>query len=217
MYLTPLKDILASTASICTILQFLAGILVCKKFAKNKSTGDASGLAFVTGFLSCSLWMLYGFLIQDKSIVIVNCVGASLQFFYTFTFYIYTIKKKLIVEQMSIALAFIGIMLFYWHIQEDISMVTRHVGLISCALTIMFFASPLTMLAHVIKVRSAESLPFPIILATFITSCQWFLYGCIIDDFFIQTPNFLGCILSGFQLALFVAFPKKRSDEELLI
>ncbi|XP_023245484.1 sugar transporter SWEET1-like [Copidosoma floridanum] len=211
------KDILAVTASICTILQFLSGILVCKKFAKNKSTGDASGLAFVTCFLSCSLWMLYGILINDKSIIIVNTFGSSLQFFYSFTFYIYTVKKNVIVKQILLALTFISFMYLYWLLEEDVSKVIRHVGLISCVFTILFFASPLINLAHVLRVRSADSLPFPVIVASFITSCQWFFYGCLINDYFIQAPNFLGCILSGFQLILFIVFPTKRSDKEQLI
>lgn len=67
------------------------------------------------------------------------------------------------------------------------------------------------------RVRSAESLPFPVILASFITSFQWFLYGCLIDDLFVQTPNLLGCVLSAFQLTLFIVFPSKKSSRELLI
>jgi len=211
------KDILASTASVCTIFQFLSGILVCRKFAKNKSTGDASGLAFVTCFISCSLWLLYGLLIQDRSIVIVNTFGSSLQFFYAFTFYIYTVKKNVIVKQMLLALTFISFMFLYWFVEEDIASVIRHVGFISCTFTILFFASPLINLAHVLRVKSADSLPFPMIVASFITSCQWFLYGCLIDDYFIQTPNLLGCILSGFQLMLFIIFPNQKSGKEQLI
>ncbi|XP_031787499.1 recombination activating gene 1 activating protein 1 isoform X1 [Nasonia vitripennis] len=218
MNLEAFRDILASTASICTILQFLSGTLVCMKFAKNKSTGDASGMTFVTCFMSCSLWLLYGILIQDKSVMIVNIIGSSLQFLYAFAFYIYTIHKKIIVKQMFLAMTFIGFMYLYWIAAEDQDLVTKRVGFISCALTILFFASPMTLLAHVIRVKSAESLPFPVIMASFITSCQWFLYGCLIDDLFIQTPNLLGCVLSAFQLALFIVFPnRKANDQELLI
>ncbi|XP_058797305.1 sugar transporter SWEET1-like isoform X2 [Phymastichus coffea] len=218
MNLVEFKDILASTASICTILQFLSGILVCRKFAKNKSTGDASGLAFVTCFMSCSLWLLYGILIQDKSVMIVNIFGSSLQFFYAFTFYTYTIHKKVIVKQMFSAILFINLMYLYWFVSEDVALVTKRIGLLSCTLTILFFASPLTLLAHVIRVKSTESLPFPVIMSSFVTSCQWFLYGYLINDLFIQTPNLLGCILSAFQLVLFIVFPNTKSnDEQLLI
>ena len=65
--------------------------------------------------------------------------------------------------------------------------------------------------------KSADSLPFPVILATFITSSQWALYGHLIDDFYIQVPNFLGSVLSAFQLALFIIYPSKKTNEEFLI
>ena len=88
-------------------------------------------------------------LIQDRSVIIVNTFGSSLQFFYTFTYYIYTVKKKIIVKQMALALSFVGSMYLYWFVADDVAMVTKRVGFISCALTILFFASPLTMLVSI--------------------------------------------------------------------
>lgn len=71
--------------------------------------------------------------------------------------------------------------------------------------------------AHVIRAKSTESLPFPVIMASMIVSCQWFVYGCLINDQFIQVPNFMGCVLSGFQLCLFLIYPNKRSDQTYFI
>ncbi|KAJ8683263.1 hypothetical protein QAD02_019055 [Eretmocerus hayati] len=167
------KDILANTASVCTILQFLSGLLVCRKFIKNKSVGDASGLAFVTGFISCSLWMIYGMLINDKSITVVNIFGSSLQFFYAFTFYIYTVKKNVIVKQMLVALTFISFMYLYWFASSDVDSVARLVGFISCAFTIAFFASPLVSLVswsvmycfNLVQLQSLKSIPHFITMA----------------------------------------------------
>lgn len=70
---------------------------------------------------------------------------------------------------------------------------------------------------HVIRAKSTESLPFPIIVASMVVSFQWFVYGCLLNDFFIQIPNFMGCILSGFQLCLFLIYPDKRLDQTYFI
>lgn len=59
-------------------------------------------------------------------------------------------------------------------------------GFICCAVTVLFFAAPLTMLFHVIKVKNSESLPFPLIASTFFVSLQWLIYGVLIDDAFVQ-------------------------------
>ena len=41
-------------------------------------------------------------------------------------------------------------------------------GLVGSSLAVSFYASPLASLAHVIRSRSSDVLPFPIILSSFI-------------------------------------------------
>lgn len=73
----------------------------------------------------------------------------------------------------------------------------------------MFFAAPCCMIADVIKKRSAEMLPLPLIFMSFVSSVQWLAFGMIAKDPFIQVPNLLGAILSGMQLSLFCIYPNK--------
>jgi hypothetical protein len=65
-------------------------------------------------------------------------------------YYIYTVKKKTIVKQILCALGFISFMYVYWFVAEDVTVVINRVGLMSCAFTILFFASPLTLLVSFI-------------------------------------------------------------------
>ncbi|XP_056638326.1 sugar transporter SWEET1 [Diorhabda sublineata] len=204
------KNILATTASICTILQFLTGTLTCQKVVQNKSTGDISAFPFVSGCLSTSLWLRYGFLINDSSIILVNTVGATLFFAYVITFYLYSINKTVILRQFLCCLFLLIIILLHIHNNVDNTELVRvHLGLMCCGVTVLFFAAPLASLLHVIKVKNTESLPYHLIFATFIVSLQWLIYGLVLKDQFVQIPNFIGCILSGFQLSLFLIYPKK--------
>ncbi|XP_066594834.1 sugar transporter SWEET1 isoform X1 [Prorops nasuta] len=212
-----IKEALATTASICTILQFLAGTLVCKKYFQKGTTGDSSGFAFVACYMSCSLWLRYGLLIGDSSVVLVNIFGSLLQLSYIIVFLTYSVKKAATLKQLSAATCFLVIVYIYCIYEDDKKLATERIGFLSCSLTILFFASPLIMLAHVIKVRSAETLPFPIIVASLVVSCQWFAYGCLINDLFIQIPNFMGCILSAFQLSLFLIYPTKQSNQSYML
>lgn len=50
---------------------------------------------------------------------------------------------------------------------------------------------------HVIRCRSAECLPFPMIAASFLVSAQWLLYGFILNDLFI-TVSIMGRSLLHF-------------------
>ncbi|XP_051163950.1 sugar transporter SWEET1 [Leptopilina boulardi] len=213
MFTTSFKDALASSASFCTILQFLAGILVCRRFMKNGTTGDTSGLAFISCFMSCSNWFCYGLLIYDSFIVLVNIFGATLQLFYVIIFMLYSVKKSTILKQLIGSITFVTFVFMYSILEPNRALAAQRIGFLSCSTTILFFASPLTMLAYVIRMKSADSLPFPIIISSLICCCQWFAYGCIQKDFFIQLPNFLGIALSMFQLSFFFIYPGKNADQ----
>ncbi|XP_011686458.1 PREDICTED: sugar transporter SWEET1 [Wasmannia auropunctata] len=212
-----IKDVLALSASVCTILQFLAGILVCKKYIRNGTTGDSSGLAFVTCFMSCSLWLRYGILIGDLFIIYVNIFGTILQICYVLIYMLYNVKRSTTIKQFTVAICLVLLIYLYSIYQKNRVLAAKHVGFLSCSLTILFFASPLISLAHVIRVKSTESLPFPVIMSSMIVSCQWFAYGCLLSDQFIQIPNFMGCVLSAFQLSLFFIYPSKRTDQTYFI
>ncbi|XP_050447787.1 sugar transporter SWEET1 [Cataglyphis hispanica] len=214
MTLMEIKDALALTASIFTVLQFLAGVLVCKKYIRNGTTGDSSCLAFITCFMSCSLWLRYGVLIGDLFIVSVNIFGTVLQICYMIIYIMYSVKGSTTIKQFMVAICFVLLIYLYSIYQEDKVLAAKHVGFLSCSLTVLFFASPLISLVHVIRVKSTESLPFPVIMASMIVSCQWFAYGCLLGDQFIQIPNFMGCVLSGFQLSLFLIYPSKRTLDQ---
>ena len=217
MISTGIRDALASTASVCTVFQFLAGVLVCRKIVKNGTTGNSSALAFVTCYTSCVLWMRYGMLIEDRFILLVNVFGTVLQASYVCVFILYSVKKSKTIKQMIAATCFLGTVYFYSFYEENAVLAAKYVGLFSCTVTVLFFASPLMMLAHVIRVKSTESLPFPIIMASLIVSSQWFAYGCLINDPFIQIPNFLGCVLSAFQLCFFLVYRSDQAMEAHLI
>lgn len=49
----------------------------------------------------------------------------------------------------------------------------------------MYLKSTIFVQMHVIRFRSVECLPFPMIVASFAVSAQWLLYGIILQDPFI--------------------------------
>ncbi|KAK3913162.1 Sugar transporter SWEET1 [Frankliniella fusca] len=208
MTLEALKESLASCASLCTVLLFMTGMFTASKILKRKTVGEDSYAPFITGFLSCSLWLRYGTLIEDPTITLVNTVGVFLHFSYL-SVYIFHSKSQLgIVKQLTPSILCLLIVLFYtFCLEENIDVVKFYVGLIASAITIAFFAAPMTKLMHVIRCRSVECLPFPMIAASFIVSAQWLLYGFILNDPFITVPNSLGCFLSFVQLTLFFIYP----------
>lgn len=185
-------------------------------------------MPFVSGLLSCSLWLKYGFLTQESAVVLVNAIGCFLFAIYCCTYCIFTVNKKRFLQQMFLVLTMIVFTIVNSRLEIDDVKASKLIGeqtpkiaylndlcvfkfsgLLCCSVGVFFFASPLIKLRHVILTRNTECLPFPIILASFFVTLQWFIYGQLIDDSFIQIPNFLGCILSAIQLTLFVIYPSK--------
>lgn len=211
-----LKDVIAISCSLCSILQFLSGTLVCQKFVQKGSTGEASPFPFVSGCLSTILWLRYGFLIQERSIILVNTVGATLCLAYCVTFYLYSIKKSIVVRQFGLCLFILIVIIAYssYNVDANQELIRQRIGTICCVMTVIFFAAPFTSLLHVCKVQSTESLPFPMIVTNFVVSLQWFIYGILIQDTFVQIPNVLGSVFSALQLSLFCIYPKKYKQLE---
>ncbi|XP_067634170.1 sugar transporter SWEET1 [Eurosta solidaginis] len=206
----PTYDVLLeASAVICTVLQFLSGAVICRKYIQKKSTGESSGLSFVCGFLSTSLWLYYGILTNEHSVILVNSIGIMLFLCYTIIYYMFSVSKKSYLKQFFIVLCIQGATWYYTNSIDLDAEKVRVMGFICCVITVCFFAAPLTMLCHVMRTKNSESLPFPLIAMTFLVSVQWVIYGVIISDTFIQIPNFLGCLLSLLQLCLFVIYPPK--------
>lgn len=68
------------------------------------------------------------------------------------------------------------------------------IGFLASSFNVAFFASPLTQIRIVLKTKNAESLPFLLILVSFISSLLWFYYGLLINDVFIKVRFLINLI-----------------------
>ncbi|CAG9096419.1 hypothetical protein JYU34_007318 [Plutella xylostella] len=194
-----------------TFVQFLSGTLVCKQYVVNRSTGDASPLPFISAIASCAVWLLYGFVKSDANLICINIIGITLMVIYTVVFYLYAQKKRSVIKQAVLLLIFLMTVTEYTIVDTNYFRVKDNLGILACVLTLFTIGAPLSKLLHVIHVQNTECLPFPMILMSFIVCTMWYMYGKLIDDMFIQLPNFLGGLIAAFQLLLFVVYPSKAS------
>lgn len=135
---------------------------------------------------SCSLWLKYGLLTDEKSVTVVNLVGSSLFLSYVITFFVFTTNKKLLFRQFSLVILVLITILFYSRHEPDQTEMARVLGIVCCTVTVLFFAAPLSKILHVVRTRNSECLPFPMIVANLIVCVLWVVYGVAIDDKFIQ-------------------------------
>jgi len=144
-------------------------------------------------------------MIQDDNMVAVNCLGVTIFSIYTLFYYFMTKKHrsrvggKILLTLATVILVVVASFMssdpiFFGGIFADLS-------------TLTFVASPLASVRLVIKNKSVESLPFLLILLTFLVSTLWFTYGVLIDNKFVMLPNALSSLIAGLQLVLFLIYP----------
>uniref|UniRef100_A0A0K0G130 Sugar transporter SWEET1 n=1 Tax=Strongyloides venezuelensis TaxID=75913 RepID=A0A0K0G130_STRVS len=113
-------------------------------------------------------------------------------------------------------------MLYYINSNGDIEDKIENLGTVCVIFNVLTNSAPFVDLHTVVKNKSTESMPFPIILAAWAGSVQWYFYGFLLNDIYLQIPNGLSVIICTLQLALFWIYPSNkknnvRDDEEKLI
>ena len=210
-----LASILNLTGPACSVLQFLTGSQLCYTFAKKGSVGDASSAPFVAGGLCAAVWFKYGLLIEQPAVSGVNLFGVALFAIYTAVFYRYAARKLPVMRQTVFAIGFfvaVSLVLGQLRATGKLDMEKKALGLLAAMMSVAFCASPLASVGHVIRTRNTESLPFALLVMNFVTTFQWWMFGLLINDPFVNYPNMIGCILSGVQLGLFLVYPNHRTN-----
>lgn len=212
MGLEDYKEIVASCASICTMGHMLAGTLICKDIYRKGSSKDFDPMPFLGGIGMCILMLQYAFIVKDPAMINVNVFGVLTNTLYMAVYYYFSPNTKDTLALIGKATAFVMVFLAYAQV-EDPEKIEFRFGLIVTSLLLLLIASPLVHLAEVIKTKSTDILPFPIILMGTIVTSLWLLYGLIINNVFVIFQNSVGCVLSAMQLSLFVIYPSKSKDK----
>ncbi|XP_061185682.1 sugar transporter SWEET1-like [Saccostrea echinata] len=208
-------EVLSLLGWMCTFssiaVQFV-GLEICFKIWKKGTTGDISPAPFAANLIAACLWVKYGLMTTIQSVIIVNSIGALLSLVYVIFFYVYSIRKTLIGRFMvfsclAICLPYVYIGMYI----EDVKLAIAHLGKMCVIMTIVSYAAPLASLFDVFRMRSTEVMSFPLVLAYFIVSIEWFIYGSLLQDQYVQMPNLIGIALGVLQLGLFVIYPKSKT------
>ncbi|KAF4364795.1 hypothetical protein F8388_018471 [Cannabis sativa] len=208
-----LSFIIGIIGNVISFLVFTSPIKTFWGVLKKKSTENYQGLPYITTLLSTSLWTFYGILNPNGLLIMtVNGAGAILQLIYVIIFLIYAPMDKKVKTGKLFAILDVGffgsvIVLTLFAIREEIKL--TFVGLLCAALTIGMYASPLTVMGLVIRMKSVEYMPFFLSFFLFLNAGIWSIYSMLVKDFFIGVPNAIGFILGCAQLILYSVYRNK--------
>ncbi|KAL9987276.1 hypothetical protein ACROYT_G001557 [Oculina patagonica] len=200
---------LSWTATIATVGFFLSGIITCKKMVMSGSTENVPLLPFVTTFLNCMMWASYGIL-KDEALIPVNLTGMFLQILYILCFFFYCKHKSKELKSLVYgAMVSVALYLYLMHYVTEETQRVAYLGFACMFFTVAMQASPLAVVAKVVRTKSTESMPFIFSFMMVFVSFLWLCYGTAVEDINIQVPNASGVVLGLIQLSLFCIYPSK--------
>lgn len=125
-------------------------------------------------------------LMGDSVMINSNLVGLTISFLYAAFFAFYTPSK----DRGSFWRASLWTTLFTFGVLlyakfENPAVVEDRFGMILTVLMLCLIGQPLIGLPEIIRRKSTEGLPFPMILSGTIVGLSWLLYGVILNNVFV--------------------------------
>eukprot|EP01060_Flectonema_neradi_P039527 TRINITY_DN8736_c0_g1_i1.p1 TRINITY_DN8736_c0_g1~~TRINITY_DN8736_c0_g1_i1.p1 ORF type:complete len:260 (+),score=45.07 TRINITY_DN8736_c0_g1_i1:19-798(+) len=186
-------------------LVFFSPLATMRSIREKRSTGDLPMLPYTMMACNGFLWMCYGGLVGDTTVIAANVSALCLGLFYCTVFLKHRSPTANIQTPLLLAgtaAAAVASMVTLLPHQAAIDAV----GMTGCGVVVAMFGGPLQSIKKVIAEKSTASLPFPMAVATCANCLAWALYGMLVADPYIYLPNMLGLLSGITQLALFAKF-----------
>ncbi|VDM51750.1 unnamed protein product [Angiostrongylus costaricensis] len=207
-------NLLSLAAFFTTVGLFFCGIPICRQIWKRKDTTEISGAPFLMGVLGGCCWMTYGYLKKDHTVLVVTGCQVILYSSYSIFYWLMSKEKLFITIKVSVVLAMCAALI--GSVKLFGMKVFHPLGIVCMTLNIGDFAAPLAGLRVVIRRGATSTLPLPLCIANFMVSSEWFLYGLLVRDIYLITPNGIGSALAVGQLFLFIILPRKPGQRSLI-
>ncbi|KAL8437911.1 hypothetical protein ACSSS7_000611 [Eimeria intestinalis] len=224
-----LKGALRFAAVAAAVLMQLTPLPTVARIVSCRSTLGLQSLPFFTLLFSASLWLLYGILRVDPTLLLPNVSGVVAGGWFVVTFWANAgreDKQRFLLSLYLKAGALILASLLLICLCCPYAFAELVVGLVASAaaapaaraaaavavavgsvVNVVSYAAPLAALRVVLKEKSTALMPAEMSIGNFICSGLWLAYGWMAEDIFIIIPNFIGFGVGSAQLLLLALIP----------
>jgi len=141
----------------------------CKKIAEDGTTGSFSPAQFISLYTNGTVWVVYGLLAQDMTVLVPNSTAVLFGLYYTSQFAKY--HNESMMKWYAGSAAIVGGTCVAAATMPNALDV---VGMTGCVMAVILLSSPLAVMGKVIKEKSTAALPFGASLAGFLNASTWF-------------------------------------------
>ncbi|GAA0140537.1 hypothetical protein LIER_01862 [Lithospermum erythrorhizon] len=197
---------------------FLAPLPTFYRMYKKKSTEGFQSIPYSVALFSAMLYLYYAYLKKKDALMLItiNSFGTVIETIYLIIFMIYATRKaKIYTTKLLILFNFgaLGLIIVTTYLLAHGNKRIAVVGWICAVFSVSVFAAPLSIMVRVIKTKSVEYLPINLSVCLTLCAVMWFLYGLLIKDYYIASPNILGFTFGIVQMILYAMFRKGPKQE----
>ncbi|KAK2636860.1 hypothetical protein Ddye_031652 [Dipteronia dyeriana] len=204
-----------------SFLVFLVPVTTFYRIYKRKTTESFQCLPYLVALFSSMLWLYYAMVNGHAFLLItINSFGCVIETIYIVMFIAYApienrklaIKILFIMNIGAFTLILLTTQFFLKGNQQVIV-----IGWICVAFSVCVFAAPLSIVAHVIRTKSVEFMPFNLSFCLTVSAIMWFGYGISLKDICIAIPNVIGFVLGLVQMILYVIYKNIRAIQNVAV
>ncbi|KAK0574550.1 hypothetical protein LWI29_025322 [Acer saccharum] len=214
------KNVLAP-CNIISFLVFLAPVSTFYRIFKRKTTDSFQCLPYLVALFSSMLWLYYAMVKGNAFLLItINSFGCVVETIYIAMFIAYAPieNRKLalkILFSMNIGAFTLILLVTHFLLKGNLQVIV--IGWICVGFSVCVFAAPLSIVAHVIRTKSVEFMPFNLSFFLTISAIMWFGYGISLKDIHIALPNVIGFVLGLLQMILYMFYKNIRKIENVAV
>ncbi|XP_055852740.1 sugar transporter SWEET1-like isoform X1 [Episyrphus balteatus] len=211
-FLNPYSDSIGAIAGAATTLHSVSKIVFLNGIRKRGTADGYSAAPFLGSLVIIILNIKLSFILKDTALFRTHVFGIIINIAFISIFYYYTSKQSRpkIWKQFAIAVIFATICIIYTNL-EDPAKIESRFGILLSMLYLVLLGAPLLGMKNIIRKKSAENLPFPMILTGTMIVTLWLMYGISIKERVIIGQNILLLLLLSPQLIVCLIYPRTPS------
>ncbi|KAK3223733.1 hypothetical protein Dsin_010758 [Dipteronia sinensis] len=204
-----------------SFLVFLAPVPTFYRIFKRKTTESFQCLPYLAALFSSMLWLYYAMVNGNAFLLItINSFGCVIETIYIVMFIVYAPieNRKLalkILFSMNIGAFTLILVLTHFLLKGNQQVIV--IGWICVGFSVFVFAAPLSIVAHVIRTKSVEFMPFNLSFFLTMSAIMWFGYGISLKDICIALPNVIGFVLGLVQMILYIFYKNMRTIKNVAV
>ncbi|ORZ39323.1 sugar efflux transporter for intercellular exchange-domain-containing protein [Catenaria anguillulae PL171] len=206
-----LNYVVPSLGVVTAIMTAVSPIPAVRRMRISQSLGSVNPVPYAFIYINAQIWILYGIFVRDVFVIAPNLVGVLLgSWFLRSAYGLSSPSQRTLMDVIAItgsaAVFIVSMIAFLW---LSTSAGRLALGILSIIILGLFYTSPLSVFAQVIKTKDSSPFDLPLAATCLLNGSLWVIYGVAIADPFIYGPNALGALFGGLQIVFRLVIPAR--------